>query len=828
MVLRRFTGPYGCLDVILDWWDNVHYIMILSCRLQALGNHGRLALFSAVLFFLTLSVAAQSYVTPYTISTWAGSSPVGSADGVGSDARFNNPSGVALDGAGNVYVADAYNDTIRKVTPDGVVTTLAGLASVEGSADGTGSTARFALPQGVAVDSAGNLYVADSTIRKVTPTGTNWVVTTLAGGIPGSADGTRSHARFSAPSGVAVDSAANIYVVDSGNNTIRQVTPTGVVTTLAGRAGSSGTNDGTGSDARFNFIGEESFPSGVAVDSAGNLYVADTYNNTIRKVTPVGTNWVVTTLAGLAGSSGTNDGTGSTARFSLPQGVAVDSAGDVYVADSGNFAIRKVTPGGVVTTLAGLAGSSGTADGTGSAARFGGYEGLSGVVPPQGVVGPQGVAADSAGNVYVADTCNSTIREINFMAVVNTLAGQAGGGPGSVDGTDSTARFNQPQGVAADSAGKVYVADTGNSTIRRINPAGVVSTLAGLALNIGTNDGVGSDARFCYPAGVAVDSAGNVYVADQFNSTIRKVTPAGVVTTLAGLARSWGSADGTNGDARFHWPSGVAVDSAGNVYVADEWNNTIRKVTPDAVVTTLAGLAGTSGTNDGAGSDARFCYPAGVAVDSAGNVYVADQFNSTIRKVTPAGAVTTLAGWAGIYGFTDGAGKAARFCFPGGVAVDSAGNLYVADTYNDTLRKVTPAATNWVVTTLAGEAGIANMADVTGRDARFNNPFGVAVDSAGTLYVADTVNNTIRKGVLASVLPCSTGRLYAPAHEWATPRDAAPARSQRAVALPLGTGLAQQRHAGHQPGEGQLHHRVSPSARLSGDSTELVGRACDQ
>ena len=225
-----------------------------------------------------------------------------------------------------------------------------------------------------------------------------------------------------------------------------------------------------------------------------------------------------------------------------------------------------------------------------------------------------------------------------------TLAGIA---PGSADGTGRAARFDHPSGVAVDSAGYVYVADTENNTIRRITPSGVVSTFAGLAGSRGSADGAGNIARFAGPSGVAVDSAGNVYVADRENHTIRKITPSGVVSTLAGLAGSFGSNDGTGSAARFSFPTGVAVDSAGNVYVADYGNDTIRKITPSAVVSTLAGLAGNPGSVDGTGSAARFFQPCGVAVDSAGNVYVADTFNSTIRKITPAGVVSTLAGLAG-------------------------------------------------------------------------------------------------------------------------------------------------------------------------------------
>jgi sugar lactone lactonase YvrE len=254
------------------------------------------------------------------------------------------------------------------------------------------------------------------------------------------------------------------------------------------------------------------------VDSADNVYVADVGNHTVRKITPVGTNWVVSTFAGSAGIQGSADGAGSHARFSYPGGVAADSAGKVYVADSGNDTVRKITSAGVVSTIAGSPLSTGSADGTGSTARFS---------------QPEGVAADIAGNVYVADTGNSTIREINSASVVSTLAG-ATGSEGSANGAGSDARFNRPYGAAMDSASNLYVADSANDTIRKITSGGNVSTVAGLAGNQGSTDGAGTDARFSNPRGVAVDTGGNIYVADYGNNTIRQVTAAGIVSTLAG------------------------------------------------------------------------------------------------------------------------------------------------------------------------------------------------------------------------------------------------------------------------------------------------------
>jgi NHL repeat len=679
-----------------------------------------------------------NYSNPYTFTTLAGSD-AGIADGTGSGARFGGLISVAVDVQGNVYVADSSNETIRRVTPAGVVTTLAGLAGSNGTNDGTGSAARFYFPEGVAVDTNGNVYVSDSgnnAIRKVTAMG---VVTTLAGsaGTSGTNDGAGSAARFNQPSGIAVDSAGNVYVADTGSHTIRKVTSGGVVTTLAGLAGSYGSANGTGSAARFNQ------PSGVAADTNGNVYVGDSGNYTIRKVTSGG---VATTLAGQAGVYGSADGTGSGARFLFPKGVSVDAAGNVYVADYENYTIRKVTSAGVVTTLAGLAGSVGSADGTGSVARFN-Y--------------PQSVAADTNGNVYVADSGNYTVRKAALMGanwVVTTLAGVVGG-PGSADGAGGGARFANLFSVAVDSAGNVYVADRNNYTLRKATPAGVVTTLAGLSGSSGSTDGTGSVARFFAPVSVAVDGASNVYVADYFNCTIRKATPAGTnwaVTTLAGQVGVTGTNDGTGSAAQFHYPEGVAVDRATNVYVSDTYNHTIRKLTmvgANWVVTTLAGLAGSSGTNDGIGSAARFYGPTGLAVDSATNLYVADSDNSTIRKITAAGVVTTLAGLAGSFGNADGTGSAAQFYYPEGVAVDGATNLYVADYYNDAIRKVTPAG---AVTTLGGLGSFpynAGSADGTGIAARFHLPQGVAVDSMSNVYVADSGNSVIRKGVPATSVP---------------------------------------------------------------------------
>ncbi len=338
-----------------------------------------------------------------------------------------------------------------------------------------------------------------------------------------------------------------------------------------------------------------------------------------------------------------------------------------------------------------------------------------------------------------------------------TLAGD--GSAGDSDGDALAAEFNSPSSVAVDAAGSVYVADSSNHTIRKLTRIGarwVASTVAGSSGNSGLTDGTGTAAQFNFPSSLAIDAAGIIYVADTFNNAIRKITQTGadaVVTTLAGGGPS-GAADGVGRAARFNFPEGIAVGPGNAIYVADSFNNAIRQLTPVGTnwnVSTVAGQGAQPGSVDGPNTVARFNSPTGIAVDAAGNIFVADNLNQTIREITPAGVVSTIAGSPGISGFADGIGSAARFNDPAGVALDATGNLLIADSSNHTLRWLSGAGATWTTTTLAGSPGVAGSADGDGAAARFNLPYGVTVDQAGAIYVADSGNNLVRLGQTASV-----------------------------------------------------------------------------
>jgi sugar lactone lactonase YvrE len=303
---------------------------------------------------------------------------------------------------------------------------------------------------------------------------------------------------------------------------------------------------------------------------------------------------------------------------------------------------------------------------------------------------PSAVTVDTSANLVVSDAAKNTLARIDTAGKVSRLAG-ADNTAGAVDGAGSAALFNQPAGLAIAANGVVYVTDSGNGTIRQVSAAGAVTTLAGSTTLRGSRDGTGADASFTLPSGLAVGPTGNLYVADAMSHTIRRVSAAGVVTTLAGRAGQPGATDGPATSATFNHPTGLAVDAADNVYVADTYNNLIRKISAAGFVSTVAGVECIAGTADGTGRNALFNQPTALALDAAGNLYVADTASSTVRKITPAAAVTTLAGLPTVAGFKDGTGLEAWLNQPKALAVDRSGNVWVADTGNAALRKISPS-----------------------------------------------------------------------------------------------------------------------------------------
>ena len=645
------------------------------------------------------------YTTPYTISAVAGQANVGATDGSAQNAFFARPGSVAVDSSGNIYVADSANHTIRKMTPDGTVSTLAGLAGYAGDVDGVGSAARFSSPGGIAVDNEGNVYVADTgthTIRKV-QSATGEVSTFAGARTAGFVDGMGAAARFFAPLGLAWDSTRQcLYVADQGNVSIRQVTKDGVVTTLAG-TGSPGNIDGDVSVAQF------SAPRAVAVNSEGVVYVADSGGRTIRKID----NGVVSLVAGSPGVLGSQDGPALFARFSNPWGLAFDSNDDLYVSDASNHTIRKISHvDGFVTTVAGVAGASGNTDGPLMLSTFS---------------APAGLAWDGD-HLIVADQANSTLRAVSTDGVVFTIAGRRPA-VGSTDGVGSAARFRSLGDIALDAFGNVYIADSGNHTIRKIDVNGTVSTFAGTSGRSGSSDGPITTARFNSPRGIAVVSSGDntvIYVADTANHAIRKIAN-GTVTTIAGVSGTSGFANGNGGAALFLTPTDIAIDSTGGIlYVTDAGNHIVRKIDTGYIVSTLAGVPRSSGYVDGTPDIARFNSPWALDVGADGSIYVSDRANSAIRKITPSGTVSTLV--ANLAPVTT-------------VAVQGDNTVY-ASGFTFIIR-ITP---DGAASALCGVSGSAGGALGTGDEARFANITGLDVTSSGVLYIADGGNNVIRKG----------------------------------------------------------------------------------
>jgi sugar lactone lactonase YvrE len=641
--------------------------------------------------------------TIVTIAGGPGQGPVATA------VALRSPRAVAMDTAGNLYIADTESQRVRRVAPGGGITVVAGSGVPGFSGDGGQATAaQLQDPNGVAVDGAGNVYIADTgnhRIRLVTPAG---VISTVAGG---------AQNQLNTPFGVAVDAAGTVYVADTGNNRVRRLNG-GVLTTIAGTGGPGFGGDGGAATAALLWQ-----PRGVAVDAAGNVYIADRWNRRIRRVA---TNGIITTVAGAGTMGFTGDGGSAVAaQLGDAAGVAVDPAGTIFIADQANQRIRRVA-GGVMTTLAG----NGTP-------AFGGDGGLaSGAALYQ----PLGVCAGPGGSVYVADTSNFRVRMISAGGVITTVAGNGTAGFSGDGGEAMSAQLSGPAAVALDGAGNLYIADAENHRVRRVTPAGTVTTVAGSGGILFSGDGGAATAATLYrPSGVAVDGVGNLYIADTFNDRIRRVTPGGVISTVAGGGTSL--ADGVAAtSARLVLPSAVVVDGSGDLFVAD-YSNRVRRVS-GGVITTVAGsgVYGTGG-DEGSAVAAQLAGPNGLALDSGGNLYVAD--GSRIRRFRPGGTITTVAGTLTPGSAGDGGpATAAGLNFPAGLAV-GAGGLLIADSGNHRIREVSPAG---VIRTVAG-TGVAGFSGDGGEPAvgALYDPRGVTVDSLGRVFTADTRNQRVRR-----------------------------------------------------------------------------------
>ena len=732
------------------------------------------------------------------VSTLAGSGLAGYANGIGASASFNGPLGIAFNPVDNsLVVAEFLGYRIRRVTLDGRVSLIAGTGTA-GDTDGAGNVAQFRRPFGVVVDGNGVIYVSESSghrIRKIVFTGddptdpSHYMVSTLAGsGVAEFADGIGTAARFNTPCGLAISANGTIYVADQGNRRIRRVSPAGEVVSIAG-TGVSGVVDGSGDTAQF------SAPYGI-VWVNGSLIVSETVHvlRQVRLKEPNAaegraSSWIVQTLAGSPGVSGSGDGSGVDARFNVPRLLAADRGGNIYVADAYNHKVRKVTPNSGFFPVGLAIGSTSTepvqlsnADGVTPNSDFGAnlpFITYDEVLPPDGVssskewwfVVPEGVTAFEF-TVRVETVTPGLIPPSSeagagsSFVLVRTLAGKVDS-YGFANGTPSQARFFKILGIAVDARGNIYLADEGNHAIRVITASGVVGTVAGNvgAPVVGDVDGLGSSARFRWPMGIAVTPDGSVlYVADTFNYKIKRIEISSgadptnpdnwTVSTIAGTGMA-GKDDGTGNVATFNKPYGVALDRAGNVYVTEYVGNRVRRLqfkggNPNSPtswqVSLVAGdnsdAVGASGNTDGTGNAARFNNPRGITVDRSGNLYVADTSNYRIRKITnPLGAsggtVSTFAG--STQGYADGTGTSAKFYSPYGITVDSAGYLYVADTYNHRIRQISPAG---VVRTVAG-SGAAGSVDGAGNEARFYCPWCIAVDTAGNLYVSDGADGEV-------------------------------------------------------------------------------------
>jgi uncharacterized protein (TIGR03437 family) len=635
----------------------------------------------------------------YTIQTIVGSDPLADG-GPAVQARVTDARGVAVDAAGNVYYSDSADHRVRRITPAGLIATVAG--SGKSGFDGDGGPADQALlntPYGVAVDSGGNIYVADLQNSRVRRIGADGRISTFAGGGVTRVDaaGARAtDARLAAPRNIGMDAAGNVYISDFTDHRVYKVTTDGRIAPLAG----NGTQGNTG-DGGPPLAAQLAFPCGVAVDRTGAVYIADSGNHAVRRVS--------------GGLISTVPITFAAAYVNLPTGLAVDAAGNLYIASTGFDQAVKVTPAGAPSILARGAkdlavdatGNVYIANGSliqkvtpdGQSANIAGFAGQfrgDGSPASQAVLNmPGDVALDRLGNTFVLDTLNQRIRKVTPAGLIYTIAGDGVAGYRGDGDTAASARLSNPQALAADAAGSLYIADTDNHRIRKIGPSGMIGTIAGTGVAGDDQEGLpGAATRVNSPAGVAVDSAGVVYFADTLNHRVRRILPSGVVVNVAGNGRRGFSGDGGAAvSAQLDTPRGLALDSAGNLYIADSGNHRVRMVTLGGVISTVAGAGSGDFSGDGGPAIAAgLNTPAAVAVDATRSIFISDSGNHRVRRVRPDGIIYTVAG-TGTPGLSGDGGpaEAAALNGPAGLAVDAASAVYVCDRGNHRIRKLTPS-----------------------------------------------------------------------------------------------------------------------------------------
>jgi trimeric autotransporter adhesin len=620
-----------------------------------------------------------------------------------------SPERMALDANGNLYFTERYYNQVFKVSAGGAITLFAGDGEIGSSGDGgPARQGRFTQLEGIAVGPDGSVYIGDSAlIRRVSPAG---IITTFAGtgndGYSGDG-GAAAQAALSQATGMCFDRSGNLYFADDLNHVVRRISTAGIITTVAGTGalGSTGDNQ-PARNARLNS------PYAVAMDTDGTLYIADTGNNRIRRV---GTDGIIKAFAGTGEAGDSGDGSAATlARFLNPYGVAVDSGGNVLICDGSNGRLRRVSRNGVVNTVSAdfsmpydvsvtpanayLVNDWGgrrifRLENTGTTGFVGANRttgiGDRGPATSAVLLQPEGVVVDRTGAVLIADAGDGRVRRVDNGGVIDTFAGKGfGAGYSGDNGPAVSAGILQPDGLAIDAQGNTYV--TSNVGVRRIDSAGRISTYAGnLEIGYSGDDGPAVQARVNFPGALATD-ANYLYIADTYNHRIRRVNASGIITTIAGNGVQGYSGSGAAGKSTgLNTPMGVAADGAGNLYIADTYNQRVRKLSASGILTDFAGngIAGSLG-DGGAATSAQLWYPYGVAVDPAGNVIIAS--GGQLRRVAPDGIITTIAG-SGFSAY-DGDGDLALNAgmLPWGVATDSAGRIYFSDAAGYRVRRLDP------------------------------------------------------------------------------------------------------------------------------------------